>query len=466
MSLHADHDDLTEPWAKSDGLIPRVLAQPVQQFLDTEAASGIVLLAAAVIAVAWASSPWSTSYGQLWSTEFTVGTAGVHLTESLRHWVNDLAMALFFFVAGLEIKRELVHGDLRNARTAMLPILCTIGGMVVPAMFFFAFNAGGPGARGWGIPMATDIAFSIGVLALVGRRTPASLKVFLLTLAIVDDIGAIVVIALFYSSGVALSWLCAAVGIVLAIVVLKRLEVRSLAPYVVLAIGLWVATLEAGVHATIAGVVLGLLTPARPLQRPSAVAEATAARLTDRHLDDDVEDERDETSMLEISALTAEAVSPVGRLERRLHPYTSFVVLPLFALANAGVDLTPDATGSSLTSPVALGIIVGLVIGKPLGILMAALLATKLLHASLPAHAGWVEVAGVGMLAGIGFTVSLFVTGLAFEGPLETDAKLAILIASVIAGALGAGFLALRSTTHPLIPDESTPDVPAADQTG
>jgi len=363
-------------------------------------------------------------------------------------------MALFFFVVGLEIKRELVHGDLRHARTAMLPILCALGGMVVPALLFLAFTAGGPGARGWGIPMATDIAFSIGVLALVGRRTPASLKVFLLTLAIVDDIGVILVIAVFYSSGVAFSWLGASACTVLAIVVLKRLGVRSLVPYTVLAAALWVTALESGVHATIAGVVLGLLTPARPTQPPSAVAEAAAARLQDRHLSDDSEDEADETSLLEVSSLTAEAVSPVARLQQRLHPYTSFVVLPLFALANAGVDLTPGTGAPSLTSPVALGVIVGLVIGKPLGILAAALLAHRLLRVPLPAHAGWVEVAGVGMLAGIGFTVSLFVTGLAFTGPLADEAKVAILVASVIAGLLGAGFLVMRSTSHPLTPDD------------
>jgi len=454
MSLHADHDDLNAPWAKSDRLIPRVLAQPVQRFLATEASGGMVLLVAAVVAVAWASSPWSASYEQLWSTVVTIGTTDLHLEETLRHWVNDLGMALFFFVVGLEIKRELVHGDLRHARTAMLPILCALGGMVVPALLFLAFTAGGPGARGWGIPMATDIAFSIGVLALVGRRTPASLKVFLLTLAIVDDIGVILVIAVFYSSGVAFSWLGASACTVLAIVVLKRLGVRSLVPYTVLAAALWVTALESGVHATIAGVVLGLLTPARPTQPPSAVAEAAAARLQDRHLSDDSEDEADETSLLEVSSLTAEAVSPVARLQQRLHPYTSFVVLPLFALANAGVDLTPDTGAPSLTSPVALGVIVGLVIGKPLGILAAALLAHRLLRVPLPAHAGWVEVAGVGMLAGIGFTVSLFVTGLAFTGPLADEAKVAILVASVIAGLLGAGFLVMRSTSHPLTPDD------------
>jgi NhaA family Na+:H+ antiporter len=450
MPLHTEHDDLTAPWAASGRFVPRVLAQPVQQFLATEAASGIVLLAAAVIAVVWASSSWSASYEQLWSTELTVGTAGVHLSESLRSWVNDLAMALFFLVAGLEIKRELVHGDLRNTRTAMLPILCAIGGMAVPALLFLSLNVGGPGAGGWGIPMATDIAFSIGVLALVGRRTPASLKVFLLSLAIVDDIGAIVVIALFYSSGVSGLWLGMAAGLVAAIAALKRSGVRSFAPYVVLAAALWIATLESGVHATIAGVVLGLLTPARPLQRPRAVAEVAAERLQDRHLRDDVDDEQDETSMLEVSSLTAHAVSPVGRLQRRLHPWSSFVVLPLFALANAGVDLTPDGTSASLTTPVSLGIIIGLVAGKPLGILLAAVIATRLLNAKLPAHAGWVELAGVGMLAGIGFTVSLFVTGLAFTGSLQTEAKLAILVASVIAGGTGAAFLAFRPTSHPL----------------
>jgi NhaA family Na+:H+ antiporter len=263
MALHTEHDDLTAPWAQSDRFVPRVVAQPLQQFLQTEAAGGVVLLIAAVIAVVWASSPWSTSYDELWSTEITVGTAGFQLTENLRHWVNDLAMALFFFVAGLEIKRELVHGDLRRARTAMLPIVCALGGMIVPALLFLAFNAGGDGAKGWGIPMATDIAFSIGVLALVGRRAPVSLKVFLLTLAIVDDIGAILVIALFYSSGIKLAWLCTAFGVAMLIVVLRHLGVRSLIPYAILAAALWLATFESGIHATIAGVVLGLLTPAR-----------------------------------------------------------------------------------------------------------------------------------------------------------------------------------------------------------
>ena len=446
MPLHAEHDDLTAPWAESERLVPRVLAQPVQQFLHTEAAGGVVLLIAAVAAVAWASSPWASSYDHLWSAELTVGTPGVHLTESLRHWVNDLAMALFFFVAGLEIKRELVHGDLREVRTAILPIMYAIGGMVIPALTFLAFNAGGPGASGWGVPMATDIAFSIGVLALIGRRTPASLKVFLLTLAIVDDIGAIVVIAVFYSHGVSPLWLAVAAAIVGAIAALSRVGVRSLAPYGVLAAALWLVTLESGVHATIAGVILGLLTPARPLQRPGAVAEAAAERLRARHLLDRVEDEYDETSMLEVSSFTAQAVSPVDRFQRRLHPYTSFVVLPLFALANAGVDLTPDGAGISLTTPVALGIVVGLVLGKPLGILLSALVATRFLKASLPARAGWVDLAGVGMLAGIGFTVSLFITQLAFAPDLQADATIAVLAASVLAGVAGTVLLAFRGS--------------------
>jgi len=436
-----------------------VLAQPLQQFLDTEASSGILLLVAAVVAVAWASSPWSDSYQQLWGTEITIGTEGFHLSEDIRHWVNDLAMALFFFVAGLEIKRELVHGDLRSVRSATLPIVCAIGGMVVPALMYFAINRGGDGARGWGIPMATDIAFSIGVLALVGRRVPASLKVFLLTLAIVDDIGAIVVIAAFYSAGVELLWLVVAVAIVTAIVLLQRLGVRALAPYVVLAMALWLATFESGVHATIAGVVLGLLTPARPLHKPTVARRVAIDRLDRAHLHDDIDDEQDETTMLEASNLMYESVSPVGRFERRLHPYASYVVLPVFALANAGVDLTPEGSHVSLTAPVSLGIIVGLVIGKPLGIAAAAFVAVKFGRATLPAHAGWLELLGVGMLAGIGFTVSLFVTGLAFGDGRAEEAKIAILVASVVAGIAGAVALSVRSTRHPLVRGDGTDDV-------
>jgi NhaA family Na+:H+ antiporter len=411
MAPNPQPDPSLPPTSPSDRRIRAALA-PLQEFLHTEAASGVVLLAAAVVAIVWASSPWSGSYEALWSTELTLGTSRFHISEDLRHWVNDLAMALFFFVVGLEIKREVVHGELRHRRTAMLPAVCALGGMVVPALIYALFNAGGEGSAGWGIPMATDIAFSIGVLALLGRRLPASLKIFLLTLAVVDDIGAIVVIALFYSDGVSVAWLGAAVGAVATIALLRRIGVRSFVPYVVLAGALWLATFESGVHATIAGVALGLLTPAKPLGRPSDGSSSTTV-----------------------------AEAPLTRLERRLHPYSSYVVLPLFALANAGIDLTPVGTTLTLSSPIAIGVIAGLVVGKPLGITAAALVATRFARAPLPAHAGWIDLVGVGALAGIGFTVSLFITELAFDASLATEAKLAILVASVVAGGFGATLL-------------------------
>ena len=445
------------PWSSSDRLVARAVAQPVQQFLHTEAASGIVLAACAVVALVWANSPWSGGYETLWTTEITIGVGSFHITEDLQHWVNDLAMALFFFVAGLEIKRELIHGQLRSVRDATLPIACAVGGMVVPALIYLAFNAADPEtAMGWGVPMVTDIAFSIGVLALVGRRAPVSLKVFMLTLAIVDDIGAVIVIAVVYSDGIRLGWLAGAVVAVVAIVALQRSQVRWLAPYIVLAVVLWLAVFESGMHATIAGIVLGLLTPAHPFHHPARVHAAVTERLATGAgnpvadgLADDVAEEIDEVAFIDVVAVATEGVSPLARLEHRLHPWSSFVVLPLFALANAGISFSAGG-GFDLTSGVTLGIVAGLVVGKPLGVLVAALLATRALGARLPEHVGWLELAGAALLAGIGFTVSLFVAGLAFDPPLADRAKLAVLAASCVAGVLGAGLLLARPTPDPL----------------
>lgn len=444
-------------WSRSDRLVARTVAQPLQEFLQTEAAGGIVLAACAAVALVWANSPWSDAYHSLWETPITVGVGEFGITEDLQHWVNDLAMALFFFVAGLEIKRELVHGQLRSIRDATLPIACAVGGMVVPALIYLAFNAGDPDtAIGWGVPMATDIAFSIGVLAIVGRRVPISLKVFLLTLAIVDDIGAVIVIAVVYSDGIRLGWLAGAALAVAAVVVLQRSQVRWLAPYVILAVVLWLAVFESGMHATIAGIILGLLTPARPFHHPSTVHAAMAAQLSGDQgaiLADELAEERDESAFLEIASVATEGVSPLARLEHRLHPWSAFVVLPLFALANAGVSLSAGG-GLDLTSGVTLGIVVGLVVGKPVGILLAAVLATRALGARLPDHVGWLELTGAAMLAGIGFTVSLFVAGLAFDPPISDQAKLAVLGASCIAGVLGAVLLIARPTADPLTPAE------------
>jgi len=333
---------------------------------------------------------------------------------------------------GLEIKRELVAGELRERRAAMLPAICALGGMVVPAGLYLLLTVGTPGEAGWGIPMATDIAFAMGVLALVGKRAPAGLKVLLLSLAIVDDLGAILVIAVFYSEGLALGWLAAAGAIVAVIVVLRRLDVRSLVPYVVLAGGLWLAVFSSGVHATLAGVVLGFLTPARPFYRLEAAAHAA-----EPHLRDGVA-----STMLDVRNLAREAVSPLERLETQLHPWSAFLVLPLFALANAGVVLSGDTLGDVFSQPVTVGVIVGLVVGKPLGIVAAALIAVRVGIAVLPEGVTWRHLAGVGALAGIGFTVAIFIAGLAFREPeLISAAKVGILLASVVAGLLGAALL-------------------------
>ena len=446
---------LSIPWAASSRPVPRTIVQPINRFLHMEIAAGVLLLIAAVVAMIWANSPARESYTALFSTEIAIDVGGHSIAHSLQEWINDLLMAVFFFVVGLEIKREIVHGDLRDPKQVALPVLAALGGMVVPALLYAVINGGTPAARGWGVPMATDIAFAVGVLALVGRRAPVSLKIFLLTLAIADDIGAIIVIAVFYSSGIALSWLAAAAGGVAAIVVMKRLRIRAFLPYAALAAFLWFAVLESGVHATIAGVVLGLLTPSRPFHTPTAVAEAVADPLEGVFaVGDDAE--MDGQRMLEVSRLAYEGVSPLARLEDALHGWSSYVVLPLFALANAGVTLAEGAVGDMLGNPVSLGVIVGLVIGKPVGVLLFSWLAVRLKIAELPAASGWLEVAGVGLLAGIGFTVALFVTNLAFIEPANAAAaKVGVLTASVIAGLLGAGFLLARG-----VPGQEQPEEP------
>ncbi len=429
------------------------IVQPLQHFLHTEAASGVFLLAAAVIALAWANSSARDSYELLWTTELSLRLGPLHLLEDLRHWVNDLLMAFFFFVVGLEIKRELVLGDLRDPRAAALPLIAALGGMIAPALLYTLVNQGGPGTAGWGVPMATDIAFAVGILALVGRRAPSALKVFLLTLAVADDLGAILVIAVFYSRDLAPTWLLVAAGTVAVIVLLQRLGVRRYVPYVIAAAVLWLAIFESGVHATIAGVILGFLTPSRPLHAPEAVSG-----LAERHLEllqtkpaDGIADEEEQATLLEVARLAREGVSPLARLEGLLHPWTSFLVLPVFALANAGVRLPEAGLAATLTEPVTLGIVAGLVLGKPLGIALASFLTVKAGLGRLPRACGWLEMIGVGMLAGVGFTVAIFIAGLAFtDAALTNEAKLGILVASVLAGLLGALFLAWRNAAdHP-----------------
>ena len=337
-----------------DALPGRRLPRVVRQFLRTEAAGGIVLLVAAAAALIWANSPWSGSYRSLWATELSIRVGRFGLTEDLQHWVNDGLMAIFFFVVGLEIKRELVRGDLRDPRTAAMPAIAAAGGMVVPALLFLLLNAGAEGSRGWGIPVATDIAFAMGVVALFGSRVPVALKLFLLTLAIVDDIGAIVVIAVFYAGDLEPRLLATALGLVVLMVVLRRAGVVWSPAYALLGVGVWVATQASGVHATIAGVALGLLTPARALA-PGAVAREWVADLGD------------DPTPAELDAMTRLArtsVSPAERLEHLLHPWTSFLVVPLFALANAGVVIEAGSFDAPGTLRVTAGVVLGLVVAR------------------------------------------------------------------------------------------------------
>ena len=421
-------------WLSSDRPVPRLIARPLRTFLDTEAAGGIVLLAATLAALVWVNSPVGESYESLWGVELRLSVGGLEWAEDLRHVVNDGLMTLFFFVVGLEIKRELVVGELNNVRRAALPALAAIGGMVVPAGLYLTLNLDGPTSRGWGIPMATDIAFAVGVLALLSDRIPSGLKVFLVSLAIVDDIGAVLVIALFYTEGIHAGWLVAGVGVLASIVVLRGMRVLWIPVYVVLGSVVWLATFESGVHATIAGVALGLLTPARPTD-PGGLQDVV----------DNVwamPEEPDAESVRATTLQAREVVSIAERLEHLLHPWTSFVIVPLFALANAGLDLSVDALRNALASTVTLGIVVGLVVGKTVGIAAMSWLAIRLRVGEAPVGVRWRHLIGAAAVAGIGFTVSLFITGLAFtEAQLAAEAKVGVLSGSVVAGLTGAVIL-------------------------
>jgi Na+:H+ antiporter, NhaA family len=440
--MASPEEKIRVPWSGSARPVPRLVLQPLQTFLRTEEAGGILLLAAATIALIWANSPWRSSYDALWHTQLTIGLGAWSLAEDLQHWVNDALMALFFLVVGLEIKRELTTGELRQPRAAALPAIAALGGMVVPALLYLAINPSGEPGRGWGIPMATDIAFALGVLAIVGRGLPTALKSFLLALAIVDDIGAILVIAIFYSGSISPGPLLTAAGLLALILVLQRLHVRWTAVYVLVGVSVWLATLQSGIHATIAGVALGLATPAVAFQRPKAVS-LEAHRIADDTVDDPVPPDADAHQWLHLAGLTREAVSPLARLEHLLHPWTSYVVIPVFALANAGVSISRSSLGNALTSGITLGVVAGLVVGKTVGVTIFTWLATRTGITRLPEGVGWGQLVGVAALAGIGFTVSLFITSLAFQTQAIQDAaKVGILIASLLAGLLGALLLA------------------------
>jgi Na+:H+ antiporter, NhaA family len=421
------------------------LARPLQHFLHTEAGSSSLLLGAAVLALVWANSPLSDAYEDLWSTNATIGIGSADITEDLRHWVNDGLMVFFFYVVGLEIRRELTLGELRDRARAAVPAVAALAGMVVPALLDLAVNVGGEGAHGWGIVMATDIAFVLGALSLM-PAVPAQVRVFLLTLAIVDDIGAIAVIAVFYTDDIDLLALAIAVVLLAVIGLLRRVRVWRGPAYFVAGFALWAAMHESGIHPTIAGVALGLLTAVHPPRR-SAVERASVLTRSFRQ---DPSAAQARSAMLGVGA----AISPNERLQEALHPWTGYVIVPLFALANAGVALGDGAIERALTSPITIGVVLGLVVGKALGISLASLLAVRLGVGGLPRGMHGRHVLGAGALAGIGFTVSLFVTDLAFEEQaLKDEAKVGVLVASILAAALG--WIAFRWASG-----ESEDDVP------
>ena len=419
--------DVVPSFIHSDRRLARA-AQPIVRFLHVEAAGGILLVAATVAALVWANSPWQASYEALWSTRIRIEIGSYVFDEDLVHVINDLLMAVFFFVVGMEIKRELIIGELRDRRAVALPAMAAFGGMMVPALFYLAFNSGGPGASGWGVPMATDIAFALGVVALLGSRVPSSIKVLLLTLAIVDDIGAIVVIAVFYSDNLRPAFLLAAFAVTILLAAMHRVRMIYSPLFTIAGFVLWLTVFESGVHATIAGVMMGLLTPATPLQT-DLEAEQVVDVLENRS-DLRADDVRKAANLIRNS------VSPCDRLIDSLHPWTSYLIVPLFALANAGIALSAGAFSNP--SRVLVGVAIALVVGKPIGVLGFSWLAVRLGLGRLPEGAPWGHIAGVATLAGIGFTVSLFITGLAFDDvAIQDDAKIGVLVASIVAAAAG-----------------------------
>ena len=407
----------------------------------------MLLLAAAAAALVWANLPGTDSYADYWSARLMVDFNVAELDLSLASWVNDGLMAIFFFVVGLEIKRELLKGELAEPRKAALPVAAALGGMIVPALIYASLNIGGDGADGWGIPMATDIAFAVGVLALLGTRAPLALKVFLLALAIVDDLGAIAVIAIFYTDQIEFGWLAAAAAAFGATMVIGRFGIRAAMVYLALGLFAWFAVHESGVHATIAGVVLGLLTPVNAFYEDKQVERRVielAEELRRGEAEDTPQgDELGRAALRELEELARESRPVSDRLEHALHPWTSYVIIPIFALANAGVELSGDRIADAVASPISIGVALGLVVGKPLGIVLFSFLAVRTGIASLPEGVSWAMLLGAGMIAGIGFTVSLFIAELAFESATHVDdAKLGILAGSALIGM--AGFLALR----------------------
>ena len=456
MTSDAPPERPRRPWSRTERPVPRLVVRPLQQFFRLEASGGLVLLGATVAALIWANVA-SVGYEDFWTTPVTLEIGDWQLDETVRDLVNDGLMAIFFLVIGLEVKRELAVGELSSVRAALLPVVAAVGGMVVPALIFLAVIGGGDGSRGWGIPMATDVAFALGALAALGRRAPTGLR--RLPARRGGDRrrrGHHRDRRLLHGQP-AFGWLAAALCGLAAMAALQRVHVRHMLPYVALGLFIWFCTLESGVHPTIAAVAIGLLTPAHPFQGPATVS-AEAVRIANETADEPEDPDEDARLWRRLSWLSREAISPLTRVENSLHEWSSFLVLPIFALANAGIALDAESLEAATETPIALAVALGLVLGKTIGLTLGVVLAVKLGLSLLPTGVRWAHVVGVAALAGIGFTVSLFIAGLAYTDPSELEAaKIGILAGSVVAAVIGLAALlpwpdsAARSTERWLI---------------
>lgn len=429
-----------------------IIGDPIQRFFKIEASGGIILLFSTVIALVWANSPWGHTYHEFWEgNKLTLGIGDFVLSKTFHHWINDGLMAIFFFVVGLEIKREMLTGELSSIKKASLPIAAAIGGMVVPALFYVILNKNPETSGGWGIPMATDIAFSLGVLTLLGKRVPLALKVFLVAFAIVDDLGAVLIIAFFYTADLEVNYLLYGLGLFLLLVIFNRIRIRAVYPYMAIGWVIWYFFLKSGIHPTIAGVLIAFTIPIYRKIQVSTFKNRIDCNLQQFHGDD----KEDKTTTLNHHQLAAidnmesemhKVQSPLQYLEHTLHGFVTFLVMPVFALANAGVAF--HGSFADVFSALSLQIEVSLVLGKVLGILIFAYLSVKLGIAVLPTNTKWINIVGLGLLGGMGFTMSLFIANLAFVSPEHLDpAKIGILIGSLISGV--AGYFILRSTLKP-----------------
>ncbi|RNL78170.1 Na+/H+ antiporter NhaA [Sinomicrobium pectinilyticum] len=422
-------------------LLDRTLS-PVHKFIHFEHSGGIVLFIAVIIALILANSPFQHAYGEFWETPLDIEFGSRHLDYTLHEWVNDGLMAMFFFIVGLELKREMIAGELASFRKALLPFMAALGGMLVPAAIYMSMNHGLPSASGWGIPMATDIVFTLALMGVVSKRVPLAAKVFLVALATVDDLGAVVVIALFYSSDLSLFNLSVGLIILAILLIANFVGVRNIFFYAVLGIGgVWLAFLLSGVHATIAGVLVAFAIPARTKVDENEYAQHIQGLMNEFKkeipLKGPLTTVKQHDIIEEVKNISYSAQTPLQKLETVLHPWVSFVIVPLFALSNAGVAIG-GSFFKDLLNPVSLGIIAGLVVGKCVGIFLFTWILARLKITSLPGNTGWKHILGLSLLAGMGFTMSLFVTNLAFDDThFITQAKYGILLASLLAAILG-----------------------------